>query len=187
VALNSLIRIEIAPHHDMPVGAYFVTIVASHVPVHFNVTLGVVPVAGKGELVPAPGDILTKRLHGLYPHPFATFNTTVNLMGVYKLGVFQAVVESNVHCANALSLLIDRFGSLVYASLPGSEGPARLSTANVVAWSCVSTWFRAVVFIEDDTDIYVEIVYQLKRAGLAAFQQVRACVINHDSLLLSFH
>jgi hypothetical protein len=62
-----------------------------------------------------------------------------------------------------------------------------LSTAIVVAWSCVSTWFCAVVFIEDDTDIYVEIVYQLKRAGLAAFQQVRACVTNDDSFLPSFH
>lgn len=86
VALNSLISIESSPHHYMPIGAYFITIVASHVPVHFNVTLGVVPVAGKGVLVPAEGDILTKRLHRLYPHPFAIFNTTVSMMGVYKLG-----------------------------------------------------------------------------------------------------
>lgn len=29
-----------------------------------------------------------------------------------------------------------------------------------------------MVFIEDDTDIYVEMVYQLKRAGVRAFQEV---------------
>lgn len=87
LALNKLIRIETAPRESLPAGSFFTVVVASHVDVFFNITLDVSRVHGRGKLVPAPGDTLTKRLHGLFPHPYAVFNCSIDTMGEYQLSM----------------------------------------------------------------------------------------------------